>query len=59
MLDTGGSGNSAMYVMVTKAIEPGVTGSGFYREPSLLFTESTEPANGSGISKFERQKVDE
>ena len=26
-----GSGNSAMYVMVTKAIEPSVTGSGFYR----------------------------
>ena len=26
-----GSGNSAMYVMVTEAIEPGDTGSGFYR----------------------------
>ena len=26
-----GSGHSAMYVMVTKAIEPGDTGSGFYR----------------------------
>ena len=45
---------SELYVMVTKAIEPGDTGSGFYRkkEPSLLITESIEPANGSGNSKL-------